>query len=188
MPLAYSRLSYPEKCGVVNPLNGDIVVTVRATFTVFCPRPGMQLDGTVNKVSVDHVGLVVHGVFNCAIASTEMPPGAYYEEVEQVWRHVNSEAFFIGEGQLVRFVVKSVAADGTLIMIQASLRDPDLPEPVDASATGKKRRRQELSCSEDLEPPAGKMPRRMASGAAVHAAESPPPASGVPARLGEGAR
>eukprot|EP01139_Manchomonas_bermudensis_P010255 Amastigsp_a340130_95.p2 type:complete len:273 gc:universal Amastigsp_a340130_95:833-15(-) len=121
VPLAFSQLSYADHCGLVNSTNADSIVTVGVTFTVFSPVRDAELVGIVNKVSSDHIGLVVHGVFNCSIASTQLPDGAYYEEVEDTWMLADQDNAWIGEGQRLRFKVLSVAADGALLMIQGSL-------------------------------------------------------------------
>lgn len=43
---------------------------VNVKFLVFTPVEGEYLEGTVNKVGEDHIGLLVHGVFNVAVVST----------------------------------------------------------------------------------------------------------------------
>jgi DNA-directed RNA polymerase I subunit RPA43 len=80
--VAYSDASIasPESARIVH-MAGYVDVRVRATARVFCPAPGAKLLGRVNKVGVDHVGLLVLDVFNASVSASEMPAALIHNPV-----------------------------------------------------------------------------------------------------------
>jgi DNA-directed RNA polymerase I subunit RPA43 len=50
---------------------------IRVPILLFCPQPEMPLVGIVNKVSEDHIGLLVYGVFNASIPVDLISSGTF---------------------------------------------------------------------------------------------------------------
>ena len=57
----------------------QITFTIRFEALVFQVQRGDAIVGTVNKVGADHIGLLVFGIFNAAIAVDQMPPSSRYD-------------------------------------------------------------------------------------------------------------
>lgn len=60
-------------------------MTITAEFTLFCPTIGQTLIGHVNKTSSDHIGILVHGLFNASINAENIPESLLYNDEEQAW-------------------------------------------------------------------------------------------------------
>ncbi|KAK3794186.1 hypothetical protein RRG08_049586 [Elysia crispata] len=84
-------------------VEGYISMEVEADFTVFSPRPGLILEGVINKQSYSHLGCLVLGIFN---ASLSIP--ANKEMIPQI-------------GDSVSFVVTEVVVDGEIMFMRGSL-------------------------------------------------------------------
>lgn len=55
-------------------------IRIHVELTLFAPRPGTALTGVVNNVSVDHIGLLVHGIFNASVGRDCIPPRSVKEK------------------------------------------------------------------------------------------------------------
>ncbi|KAI8817579.1 uncharacterized protein EV422DRAFT_219076 [Fimicolochytrium jonesii] len=113
---------------------------VRVRFTLFKPIVGELVVGVVNKVSSDHIGLLVHGVFNASIPSGKirLDEFKYFEEAGDgtteeghgggVWRRASADgdpAISIGVGSVVRFTVAElVKANDMLTLVGSLIADP----------------------------------------------------------------
>ncbi|KAM6958738.1 DNA-directed RNA polymerase I subunit RPA43 [Aplochiton taeniatus] len=67
VPLAYDDIRIQGQYGNIYDDNGFIHLNVEATFVIFKPEKGNKLRGVVNKLSMGHVGCLVHGCFNASI-------------------------------------------------------------------------------------------------------------------------
>ncbi|XP_053190390.1 DNA-directed RNA polymerase I subunit RPA43 [Scomber japonicus] len=67
VPLAYDNIKIVEQHGHIYDDSGYIHMDIEASFIVFQPKKGQTLLGKVNKLSVSHVGCLVHGCFNASI-------------------------------------------------------------------------------------------------------------------------
>ncbi|GFS04604.1 DNA-directed RNA polymerase I subunit RPA43 [Elysia marginata] len=101
-------------------VEGYISLEVEADFTVFCPQPGLILEGVINKQSYSHLGCLVLGIFN---ASLSIPSSR--ELIPQV-------------GDVVSFVVTEVVVDGEIMFMRGSLesiiRQAEAPKPQPAAS------------------------------------------------------
>lgn len=92
--LAFSKVELEKPAGhIVNEMP-YIHCKVRADALVFRPQPGMRLQGTVNKIGSNHIGMLFGGVFNGSVAATEIPKGYvhnYHEDCWYVVRHFGCE-------------------------------------------------------------------------------------------------
>ncbi|RUS87626.1 hypothetical protein EGW08_004611, partial [Elysia chlorotica] len=84
-------------------VEGYISMEVEADFAVFSPRPGLILEGIINKQSYSHLGCLVLGIFN---ASLSIPDNE--EMIPQI-------------GDSVSFVVTEVVVDGEIMFMRGSL-------------------------------------------------------------------
>ncbi|KAL0962046.1 hypothetical protein UPYG_G00335040 [Umbra pygmaea] len=67
VPLAYDDIFVLGQHGDIYDDNGHIHLDIQANFVVFQPKKGQKLLGIVNKLSMYHVGCLVHGCFNASI-------------------------------------------------------------------------------------------------------------------------
>ncbi|KAJ7991632.1 hypothetical protein DPEC_G00285910 [Dallia pectoralis] len=67
VPLAYDDVSVLGQHGDIYDDSGYIHLNIQASFVVFQPKKGQKLLGVVNKLSINHVGCLVHGCFNASI-------------------------------------------------------------------------------------------------------------------------
>lgn len=68
----------------------------------------MCLVGVVNKVSPDHIGLLVHGVFNASIPADNIRKRELeWDEDLAAWRRLNDtdQEVVVGSGSVIRFTV-----------------------------------------------------------------------------------
>ncbi|KAJ3078707.1 hypothetical protein HDU99_000419, partial [Rhizoclosmatium hyalinum] len=92
VPLSYSDVKIQEK--VANVLYDSPNLHLHATvkFTLFAPREGTEIVGIVNKVSSDHIGLLVHGVFNASIAADQIRKKEFhFNHGAKAWRRVDED-------------------------------------------------------------------------------------------------
>lgn len=83
--VAYSDVRIASKTAPVKYDSPFIHVVVEATLCVFRPTVGAPVVGVVNKVSPDHIGLLVLGVFNASI------PARNIRSPEFEWDQVNAQ-------------------------------------------------------------------------------------------------
>ncbi|KAI8904175.1 hypothetical protein DFJ77DRAFT_552301 [Powellomyces hirtus] len=106
---------------------------VKVTFWVFRPKVDAPIIGVVNKVSNDHIGLLVHGIFNASIPSDKIRRNEFrYSEEEEAWKQPQSDnsssssVVVLGVGAVVRFtVVELIKANEMLTMVGSLVADPD---------------------------------------------------------------
>ncbi|XP_076438543.1 DNA-directed RNA polymerase I subunit RPA43-like [Babylonia areolata] len=72
--IGYSNVRLLTDKGLVIDDAPYINFRISADFIVFQPRVGARLQGVVNKIGKDHIGLVVHGHFNVSIRLTSGQP------------------------------------------------------------------------------------------------------------------
>ena len=109
------------------PMAGYVDVRVEAKVRVFAPKVGSKLVGRVNKIGVDHVGVLVHDVFNASLAAKDLPRDFVHNPAEDVWESaedggahrvaVGTECVFgvkkISEYDDVLHLIGSMAEEGT---------------------------------------------------------------------------
>eukprot|EP00897_Mesotaenium_endlicherianum_P003285 jgi/Mesen1/2985/ME000176S02021 len=106
---------------------------ITAKLLVFAPEPGSILEGEVNAVGHDFIGLLVLGLFNASIPEQNLDGNWFYKEEEEDergaakghWGSYEDGRHVIDIGTHVRFVVASVQTiDGEYMGIQGSLLAP----------------------------------------------------------------
>jgi len=87
-----------------------------AKLVLFSPRIGSKLVGVVNKIGRDHIGLLVHGVFNVSITGTGLE-GLTHSEEANAWL-LEDGSDIIEVGSNVEFEVTALnTADKQLSMV-----------------------------------------------------------------------
>ncbi|KAF8254073.1 hypothetical protein K440DRAFT_592859 [Wilcoxina mikolae CBS 423.85] len=100
---------------------------------VWRPTKGMVLQGWVNLQSASHIGLLVDNTWNVSIPFARIPEGWKYaegegEDAEDEDGTTTVEGAWVGENgkkveELLRFVVESVTAGGSIFIMEGSLLD-----------------------------------------------------------------
>jgi DNA-directed RNA polymerase subunit E'/Rpb7 len=100
-------------------------VQVEATALVFTPTPGSVLTGEVIKVTGTHVALLVHGLFNAAIAREDMPDAFEYVSGRGEWvcNGGGGREGRLTLGEQVEFRVVRVHEAAGLIALDGSMRE-----------------------------------------------------------------
>lgn len=90
VPVAFTDVKLLDRVGIIKDEAPDFHFLVRyrciswmmyvnvvsAVFTVFAPKVGDMLEAVVNKIGMDHIGLLVHGLFNASIPRHNVPYAA----------------------------------------------------------------------------------------------------------------
>ncbi|KDO28795.1 hypothetical protein SPRG_20002 [Saprolegnia parasitica CBS 223.65] len=129
--LAFNAITLLNPYGHIINETPYIHVRVAADALVFRPTPGMQLSAVVNKVGSNHIGLLLAGVFNVSIDSTEMPDGYVHNFQEEAW--VGDDGVTIEFGAEVAFHVLRVHQAYGVISIDGSMR------PIKKTSTKKRK-------------------------------------------------
>ncbi|TPX65379.1 hypothetical protein SpCBS45565_g05217 [Spizellomyces sp. 'palustris'] len=104
---------------------------VRANLLTFSPSLKSNLVGVVNKVSPDHIGLLVHGVFNASIPADQIRRKEFkWDENAAGWRRSRGadgeEDMVVGPGSVIRFTVTDLTKAKEMLTIVGSLvTDPE---------------------------------------------------------------
>eukprot|EP00947_MAST-08B_sp_MAST-8B-sp1_P002193 g2193.t1 len=113
--LSYSNMTLRKRQGMMFNELPNILFDVSIDAMVFCPRKGCALSGTVNKVSRNHVGILVGGVFNASVSSDDMHEGLSYDSAADAYKHPASDcAVFIANLFMLGFMVEQLVRGRTL--------------------------------------------------------------------------
>ena len=139
VPIAYSNLCVLSRTGIVHPYFPLTRVVVTAEFTIFKPRDGAHVVGSVSKVSEDYIGLVVLGFMNAVIKRDSIRQDLYPDMHHHSWISKSDASHKITVGDSVRFVVSSLQFDGAFVSLIGSLMTRDTgnllnPKVIEASS------------------------------------------------------
>ncbi|MCO5590852.1 hypothetical protein L7F22_044827 [Adiantum nelumboides] len=111
--LAYLDLKIPSnKAKLLSGLSPYFRVNLTAKLLSFSPKTGMVLEGKVNKIEEDYIGVLVLGLFNAAIGVSDIRNGFHFIEQNAHRSWVNeSEKHVVKLNSIIRFSVKSVEKD-----------------------------------------------------------------------------
>ncbi|KAJ3276211.1 hypothetical protein HDV01_005659 [Terramyces sp. JEL0728] len=90
---------------------------VQVDFTVFSPKVQDLMIGVVNKVSPDHVGCLVYGLFNASIARESLPEWTWDYE-ENVW---TAGDVIVQPGSVVKFKAERFETCNDILSIHGSM-------------------------------------------------------------------
>lgn len=77
------------------------LLRIRVDLTIFAPQIGSWMIGTVNKISPDHIGIIVYNLFNASIASSDL---SKWTQKDDFW--ISQKKSRIQVGTIVKFKVK----------------------------------------------------------------------------------
>jgi len=106
-----------------------VSVDVKASLLLFRPIIDKPLEGVVNKVGMDHLGLLVNGAFNASIAMDDTD-GAFQSQWSdqpegRCWVSVRHSDHRIQEGSTVRFIVSARREIDQLMSLQGKMETRD---------------------------------------------------------------
>ncbi|CAM6099528.1 unnamed protein product [Calypogeia fissa] len=113
---------------ILSGLNPYFHVTLTAKLLLFSPAPGMKIEGKVNKIEKDYIGVVVLGLFNTTIGVDDIRDDLEYSTTHHLgraWISKIDNRHIIELGSLIRFSVKSLQETEHIIDICGSLSDND---------------------------------------------------------------
>ncbi|KAI9364845.1 hypothetical protein DFJ73DRAFT_772463 [Zopfochytrium polystomum] len=111
--VAYSDVRIEEQAAKIINDSPYFHFHLRVTFTPF---------GTVNKVSKDHIGLLVNGTFNASIPADQIrKPEFAWRPALRVWRHASGLDSVVKPGVLIRFTVVDLPTINGMLTISGSL-------------------------------------------------------------------
>lgn len=103
---------------------GYVDVNVRAKVKVFTPKVGSKLKGRVNKIGVDHVGLLVHDVFNASLTAADLPRDFVHNPAEDVWESAeDGGAHRVGVGTECVFSVRKISEYDDVLHLIGSMAE-----------------------------------------------------------------
>lgn len=106
-----------ENYGKIYNESPRINFSIKATCIVFRPTEGLELKGIVNKISDQHIGLLVYGLFNASIPHENLPNSYTYDNDTESWFNSKSSDS-IKQGSEIKFnVVKINESNGMLSII-----------------------------------------------------------------------
>lgn len=127
--LAYSKLRLVEPFGRIINETPYIHCKVIMDALVFQPKIGSTIEGVVNKVGSNHVGLLVAGVFNASISSAQLPTDYSYDYVNTQWINnscsIDDESRHLEVGSTVVFTVNKLHTASEVMSIEGSLVVPE---------------------------------------------------------------
>lgn len=123
--LAYLDVKIPSCMAKILPgLSPYFKVNFTAKLLLFSPKLGMMLEGKVNKIEEDYIGILVLGLFNAAIGVTDIRDDFRFsaeDPLERAWVNDSREQHVIKLGTIIRFFVKNVQEKEDFLDIAGSL-------------------------------------------------------------------
>lgn len=111
-------------------VDGYLSMEVVAKFHVFSPKPGMELEGTVNKCSKSHLGCLVMDMFNASLYVPRM------------------SSMSPGIGDICKFEVTEVVVEGEILFVRGQLKSFK-PGPTSGQQDENSQKKSDLSEQDD---------------------------------------
>jgi hypothetical protein len=93
-------------------------------WRVFRPRCGDLLRGTVTQLGIDHLSLLVHGLFNATIARDNLPDAWEYHEYRQAFVYSGVPAYTLEVDSVVVFRVERIDIRRDVFTIMGNMKVP----------------------------------------------------------------
>eukprot|EP00056_Hartaetosiga_gracilis_P020273 m.18450 g.18450 ORF g.18450 m.18450 type:complete len:170 (-) comp8318_c0_seq1:51-560(-) len=121
VPVGFSKIKLTSQRAVIHEDSPIIHAYAKVTFTIFRPKVGDVLEGEVNKVTVDHIGVVVLGRFNASVSRSDLPSGYTYREDLGAYVLDDVDSVNIKVGSKIKIVVKTIEASHGVINLNSTL-------------------------------------------------------------------
>ena len=95
-------------------------IALEAQFQIFSPVVGKRISGIVKKQNMDHLGLLVNGVFNASVSSDQIRPAFIWNETENSWV-LQETGEIIDDGTEIVFTVIGLGIQNNLLSISGAL-------------------------------------------------------------------
>jgi hypothetical protein len=120
--IGYTNIQFLQK-------NADILfdspyfsVKVVVIFNLFSPKKNLEIVGKVNKVSADHIGLLLYGVVNASIPSDKIRKKNFkWDENSFAWKETFGDRRKICNGCVLRFTIVDVLKANDMLTVIGSL-------------------------------------------------------------------
>ncbi|KAJ3206519.1 hypothetical protein HDU67_008112 [Dinochytrium kinnereticum] len=99
-------------------------IPISTELTVFSPKINSLVVGVVNKVSPDHIGLLVHGVFNASIAADQIRKYEFaWRDKLSGWKRLGTDGpeAVIQPGSMLRFTVTGLTKANDILTLSGTL-------------------------------------------------------------------
>lgn len=122
VPVAYTNPRARTRTAAIHEDSPLVHVDLTAEFTVFAPKPNMRLHGTVNKITPDHVGILVLGVFNASLPRDALHPNFEYDPETDTWAEPGFDSPSLGVGSQVAFNVVSIESANGIVSLVGEMK------------------------------------------------------------------
>jgi len=104
--ISYTNVQFLEKNAVILFDSPYFSVKVGVIFNLFSPKKNLEIVGKVNKVSADHIGLLLYGVVNASIPSDKIRKKNFkWDENSFAWKETFGDRRKICNGCVMRFTI-----------------------------------------------------------------------------------
>eukprot|EP00128_Syssomonas_multiformis_P017371 Colp12_sorted_trinity150504_noHs@9167 len=138
--VSYSNVEVLEKAGKVMNDTPHIHFMVKVRLLVFSPKVGSKLVGKVSILGSDHIGLLVHGLFNASVSREAISADFEFDEQAGNWYNSENSEVRIQEDTYVVFTVTGIERVDHMLSISGSLLSEGTGVfghiPADEEATG----------------------------------------------------
>jgi len=126
--ICFENIQIPKNASV---FCGEPELNFRATsdLIVFSPKVGSILDGCVNQVGFDHIGVLVYGVFNVTIPASNIPDSYVRDTEEDKWYNPSDPDDVLAAGSSVTFQVAQVTVVDRVLSLVGTLSIDPAAEP-----------------------------------------------------------
>ncbi|ORX41799.1 hypothetical protein BCR36DRAFT_407341 [Piromyces finnis] len=125
--IGYTNVQFLQKNAEILFDSPYFSVKVGVIFNLFTPQKNLEIVGKVNKVSADHIGLLLYGVVNASIPSDKIRKKNFkWDENSFAWKETFGERRKICNGCVMKFTIVDVLkANDMLTVIGSLLEKPD---------------------------------------------------------------
>ncbi|KJE96309.1 hypothetical protein CAOG_006651 [Capsaspora owczarzaki ATCC 30864] len=141
--IAYSNVRLQQENGVILADNPHIHFYVSATLLVLCPIIGNKLVGQVDKIGVDHIGLLIYGTLNASIPRDSIGTNLECDGQQEYWYDINQPDYQIRVGSVLQFTVTRLQTSQDILSIEGSLATQEAEysqQPITTDSTEPRRR------------------------------------------------
>eukprot|EP01147_Barroeca_monosierra_P004761 gene4761-6841_t len=121
VPISYSKIKLLRPVAVLHEDSPILHLQAKVTFRVFSPKEGDKLKGIVNKITIDHVGVLVHKKFNASIARQSLPKSLEYSITKNAFENKKTRETVIEVGSTVNIIVERLESSHGVLSILAKL-------------------------------------------------------------------